>query len=355
MTRSYQRGESWDSLAGVTSPSDDRADAIASFWTFWGGARERIAADVMSGGMKPEDVEAMNAYVSAIDYLLDWQLGEGVRSKHHLCVTACGDPTLRGVTAQWLESAPEADATWEYYPSRQPMRTLEGFSLEIEEHVIPIDQAVVTFKEDKKRETIDVVFHHPMFATIEDETIRAQVAVVSLEQALGEDAFVQWVNEFDVSATAPEGAIPLGDLSSEIEALAARSTGEQWQVITTERDGRPVFVSRNHALKRVEHPTLETHTEISLPLADQTREDGQPTDEEAKVLEELEDKLLESLGARGVLIARETWKGTRTIHLHTKLAAKPLIDEWFKRDASAYEGKVVHKPDPTWAVLERWS
>jgi len=339
----------------VSSPSDDRADAIASFWTFWGEARDRIAESVMSGGMKQEDVEAMNAYVAAIDFLLDWQLGEGVRSKHHLCVTACGDPALRGVTAKWLESAPEPDATWEYYPARQPMRSLEGFSLEIEDHVIPIDQAVVTFKEDKARETIDVVFHHPMFAKIEDETLRAQVAVVSLEQALGEDAFVQWVNEFDVSATPPDGAIPLGDLSSEIEALAARSTGEQWQVVTTEREGRPVAVTRNHALKRVEHPTLETHTEITFALADQSREDGLATTEEEATLDALEDKLLESLGARAVLIGRETWKGTRTIHLHTKKAANPLIEEWFKRDASAYEMKVSHKPDPTWSVLDRWS
>ena len=55
-------------------------------------------------------------------------------------------------------------------------------------------------------------------------------------------------------------------------------------------DGRPVFVTLNAALKRIDHLACDHHVAIDLALLDPT-EEGLTTDEEAEQLNALEDEL----------------------------------------------------------------
>ena len=91
--------------------------AIQSFWSCWGTARPRIRAAI-AGGPRPDLVEEITRHVKAVDPRLAWELGEGQRAEHALCVTAEGDPELRVVTDRWVRAGPAADATWEYHPAR---------------------------------------------------------------------------------------------------------------------------------------------------------------------------------------------------------------------------------------------
>src|SRR5579862_8257280 len=92
---------------GGTGPT--RREAIDAFWTFWSGVSAAIAKSIGDGGVKPDLVEAMGERVAAIDPSLDWELGPGRKSEHHLCLSGKGDPVLRVVAEQWRRRAPAAD------------------------------------------------------------------------------------------------------------------------------------------------------------------------------------------------------------------------------------------------------
>ena len=51
------------------------ADAIAGFWSWWAGARDRFAAAIDAGEMGPELVDELGARVEAIAPGLAWELG----------------------------------------------------------------------------------------------------------------------------------------------------------------------------------------------------------------------------------------------------------------------------------------
>lgn len=330
----------------------DRATAISAFWTFWSEAKSRIAIGIGSGGVAEKDVEAISAHVAAIDPALDWELGPGRKSEHHLCVTGRGDPMLRATTAAWLEAAPAPCETWEYYPSRQAS-TASNLSLTIADHTVELGELCAAIEIDTSREVMHIVVHHAAFANIDDEGIRRQVAFLGLENTVGEDAVSRWIGAVEVAVERPPNARPLAELNDRIAELASSATGQQWAVLQGERAGRPIFVTLNQALKRIDHPALEVHTEIAIHLADRSRDDGLTTNEEAEVLNAMEDDLLQALGPNGVMFGRETWNGLRVIHVLTK-GANDALAAWHKRHGATYDIRVSHAPDPAWKVLERW-
>jgi len=326
-------------------------DPISAFWTFWAGVKDRIAKSFGEGGVPDELVQEINRHVSAIHEGLDWEFGPGREAQHHLCLSGHGDPELRVVAERWLHRAPEADETWEFHAARQGHPTA-GLKLEIAGQEVELDALVASIERDDTREVLDIEVFHPLFATIEDPNLRGRIAFIGLDTLVGEDSVERWIGSVEIAPEEPEGAVPFAELAEEVERLADEATGDQWVVGKGERDGRPIFVTFNAALK--EHALFDTHVWVTIPIA-KPNDEGLTEKDEADVLNDMEDALVEALDDDGILLGRETWNGRRTIHVHVMEGgpAGGVIEAWKKRYPN-YAIDVGVERDPTWSKLDDW-
>jgi hypothetical protein len=330
------------------------AQAIDDFWRWWATANSEFAsAFTAREGLREELVEAMSRRVSAIHESLDWEFGPGVRSEHHLCLSGKGDPLLRLVAERWVKRGPGADATWEFYASRQASRA-GGQGLRIGGHDVDLDDFRYAVEEDESRETLDVRAHHPVFRAIADERLRRQILFIALDNLLGEDGVERWIGSIHGSIEPVSPAVAYTELPARIEQLASRATGERWAILKGEREGKPIFVTTNLALKRIDHLLLDMHLVVDLPLLEPT-EHGLTTNEEADALNALEDELVASLGEHAVLAGRETCAGHRAIHLRVMEGgpARGLVERWAARHPER-AATVDAKMDPRWDALRAW-
>lgn len=352
---------SWTKKTKTFEPAPSRRDAIDAFWKFWPTISESVAASVTSGGMKPEHIEAMAEHVHAIDDGLDWELGPGRSSKHHVCLSGKGDPVLRVVTEQWLRHAPPPDETWEYCASRQP-HGREGLVLEIAKapdlpesgHKVALDELVCAVTEDDSREVLDLVVFHPLFAKIGEKNLKAQIMFIGLDTLLGEDDVERWLGTLETADASPPGAIPLRRILDRIAAFKDKCTGDKWTVLEGKKDGAAIFISKNTAVKRIDHLLLDMHVEIRIALTSPTAK-GLTTNEEAATLNEMEDALFRALAKEAAYVGRETHGGFRTMYLHVMEGgpAAAAIETW-RTHHPAYRIEVTVRPDPRWEVLARW-
>jgi hypothetical protein len=331
------------------------AKAIDEFWGWWTTARSGFAA-AFSGGppLSDEAIAAMSEHVAAIDEALDWEFGAGVTSQHHLCLSGKGDPVTRVVAERWVKRGPPADATFEYYAARQPNRDAESASLSIDGATAALGELVFSVEEDTSSERIHVHGHHPVFATLEDDELCARILFLGLDGLLGEDGVERWIGGVEVSREAIADAVPYLGLRARVDDLARRATGFKGAVLKGERDGRPIFVTVNRALKRVDHLLLDMHVAIDVELLAPT-DAGLTTNEEAATLNAMEDELFAALGAHAVSIGRETCDARRTLHLHVTEGgpARAIVDRWAARHAPR-RIMVETRMDPRWDVLHRW-
>lgn len=333
-------------------------EAIDAFWAWWRGGASAGFAEAFDGPRAPDGelIGALSEHVAAIDPSLDWEFGSGRSSRHHLCLSAKGDPVLRVVAERWRKRGPEPDAVWEFYSARQGSRgEVSDLSLEIAGVTVALGALTFRIEVDDSTERIDVVGHHPAFAALADEQLAKQILFIGLDNLLGEDGVERWIGGVDLSTTRPASAISAHDLASAVDALAARATGERWAVLRGEIEGRRIFVTLNRAIKRVDHLLLDMHVSVTLPLRAPTPE-GLTTDEEAASLNRMEDELVAALGAHAVLIGRETGSGRRTLHLHVAEGgpARGILDRWAARHPD-YPVAVDTEMDPRWNILHRWS
>ncbi|CAN5736474.1 hypothetical protein BH09MYX1_BH09MYX1_18150 [soil metagenome] len=329
------------------------ADGIAAFWEWWKTASEGIAGGFKSGGLTEDFVQAVSDHVHAIHPGLDWEFGPGLESEHHLCLSGKGNPTLRVVAERWRRKAPARNATWEFHASRQPHRG-GGLALEIGGHKVALDDAILELREDDTREKLDVRLFHPVFSEIDDKNLRIQITFIALDTTLGEDDVERWVGAVELADASTDAAVPLPTLRDRITQFRAKATGDKWIILRGEREGRPVFVTMNAALKRVDHLVKDTHVELTLTLASPTS-DGLTTKEEADVLNRMQDELTDLLGDEGAVIGRETGFGKRVLHYHVMEGgpAAAIFGRWRARH-SGYEIEVAVRPDPLWDILDRW-
>jgi hypothetical protein len=350
----YARGMTWTKTTKKSfGDGPSLPDAIAAFWKFWPTVSKTIADAVVSGGMSGEVIEAVNQHVHAIDKSLDWELGPGRKSQHHICVSGKGDPVLRVIAERWLRAAPAPDETWEYYASRQPHGN-PGLVLEIGGHRIELDDLVCSIEEDDSEEVLDLVVHHAVFGSITEKNLKSQIMFIGLDTLLGEDDVERWIGSLETADSAPPNAVPFAELKARIATFAPKCTGEKWSVLKGEKDGRPIFVSKNSALKRIDHLLLDMHVEIRITLRTPA-DTGLTTSEEAEVLNAMEDRLFAALGDDAVYVGRETHAGHRTMHLHVMESgpAAAKINTW-RQQSNQYAIEVSVRPDTRWDVLNRW-
>jgi hypothetical protein len=327
------------------------ATPIDDFWRWWPGAQARIAERLGKQDFEPLAAE-ISERVHAIEKSLDWEIGPGKTAKLAFCISGKGDPILRRATERWLRAAPPASETWEFHAARPGGDEFEDLTLDIAGHSIVFADVVAAFEVDDSRERVDATFFHPAFPSM-SEDLRVNATFLLLDGTFGEDGVERWLGEIDIVAEPPEGARPFGELKSAVEQLARTATRDKYAVLRGAIDGAPIMVTKNCALKRIDHLDLDMHVAIELPLLDPTPE-GLTTNQEADVLNAMEDELMADLGDAAVYFGRETHAGRRTLHFFAPELgrAADVIARWAERQGRAVD--VRWRNDPTWEALGRW-
>ncbi len=328
------------------------SDAIVEFWKWWPSVAARIDDGIRNGGLPQELVGEISQRVASIDPSLDWELGPGRRARHHLCLSAKGDPVLRVVAERWLHHCKE-DEFWEFYAARQA-HTGPPLALKIAGQDVDFEQFMYSVEPNEDRELLDIGVYHPGFDSMEED-LRGRVTFIGLDNALGEDGVERWLGGVDILDAPPSEALTYADFIAATRELAENSTGDRWTVLRGEIDGSPIVVTTNLAIKRVDHLMLDQHVSIELALQSPT-DQGFPDEQEAETLNQMEDQLFEALGEHAVNVGRETHAGRRTLHLHVMEGgpAASIVEGWRQR-YPAYDVSVNVSSDPSWEVLDRWT
>ena len=328
-------------------------DPIDAFWKWWQGARGPLAQAIHDRTLS-DWVEPISARVHAIDPRLAWELGPGVKSAHHICVSGEGDGVLRVTTQRWVSRAPPPDEVWEYYPSRQPSRGDPKVKLEIAGVALDYADFRFALELDDVRRRVQVAVYHPKLRELPDHE-RGLATFLVLDDALGEDGVERWVG--GVQSTLDPGRADKSrrQLIEAVEALAARQAAKSFVLLEGKaKDGRRMLAVVNLGLKRLDHLLFDSHVEITIPYATE-RADGLYDAPVGEELKEMEDALLQALGKEAVYIGHETGLGRRVIHLHTAVVspAQGIIEHW-ERMYPAWDIEVAARADPQWNILRRW-
>jgi hypothetical protein len=269
---------------GGNGDGADRLDErLTGFWTWWAGARDGIAAAIEAGALD-EWTTPISRAVAAVDKGLAWELGKGHQAQHMLVVSPEGNAELRPIALRWVRSAPAADATWEYHPSRQagPLARLGIAGAQVD---LADMRAVTSW--DETRERLSVRLWHPAFEEL-PERARLQVAFLFLDGLAGEDEVERWVGSIDVDPSAQAGRTP-DELLAEVKRRAGEASRDQWALLQGE-DGRggAMIVRMNASLKRIDHPFADRHLEVVIERGLDAADDHAQNDEIAAAEEELE-------------------------------------------------------------------
>ena len=329
------------------------ADGIAEFWAWWPGARGRIQAAIEGGGFDNPLIEEIAGRVAAISADVDWELAPGSKARHAFCLSGKGNPELRRITEQWLRSAPAIDQTWEYHPARRGNAELDDARLEIDGFELGLGEFVAAFDVDEAREVVNVRCFHPAFARM-SEDLRGTATFLMLDGALGEDGVERWLGGIEGAEAVPDGALPIAELRAAIDVLAKSATGERFAVMRgQDAEGRPLFVTLNTALKRIDHLACDHHVAIDLAILNPDA-NGLTTGDEAADLDAIEDEL-QPLLADAVYFGRETRAGRRVLHFFAPgdSPAKPRLAAWASAQG-ARDARVDWRPDPRWEARARF-
>ena len=289
-------------------------EAIADFWHWWPDTRPRVEAAVAAGdwgGLVAEVGER----VEAIDPGLEWEFSHGHSgAEHALVVCASGRPELRATAARWLASAPPPDGTWEYHAYRQPDPAALAAKMRIADTDLALADLRYGISVDRDRPEIDVVCHHPAFATL-PEGACVQVTFLSLDWTLGERDVELWIGAVDWQPVAPPDAQSPEALREAVADLAAKHREPVWALMSTENGhAHPLMASVQVPLKSIRWPRFDTHLAVTVPY--HANHVGLPTDDELRALRGYEDELSDAAGADGELVAHETSKGRRILHFY---------------------------------------
>jgi hypothetical protein len=328
-------------------------DPIDAFWEWWKTARSAIAKAIKDRTVS-EWVDPISEHVGAIDEGLAWELGPGVKSAHHLCVTGEGNSLLRVTAERWLSRAPAPDELWEYYPARQPSRGDPKLTLRIDDVELGYQEFRVGLTVDDLRRCVDVVIYHPKFRDLPEDK-RPMATFLFLDDTLGEDGVERWLGSVHHTIDAGEAEAPRRGLIEAVEKLSKTTAEEEFTLLEGKNEeGKPFLAVINLGLKRLDHLLMDTHIEVTIPYPTD-REDGFYSEAIGEDVNAMEDALLEALGRDAVNIGHETGLGRRVIHLHAARGgpAAGIIDRW-ERMYPSWDIETVAKSDPEWAVLKRW-
>jgi hypothetical protein len=338
--------------APLASPSKvTEGDAIDAFWSWWQSARGPLAKAIDDRTLDAW-VDPLTEHVRAVDPGLAWELGPGVRSQHHLCVTGEGSAALRVTAERWLSRAPAPDATWEYYPARQPSGRDRKLTLQLAGVDLSYDDFRIGLELDETRRLLHVVVYHPKLSDLPEEQ-RSTAMFLTLDDWLGEDGVERWIGRARWTLEPSEAPSTRDALTEGVKKLASLNPGDFTLLEGKHEDGRRKLAVVNFGLKRLDHLLMDIHFEVTIRYPD--RGDGLYSEAVGEDVNGMEDALLEQLGPDAVYIGHETGLGQRVIHLHATATgqARDILTRW-ERMHPIWEIDIVARSDPQWKVMKRW-
>lgn len=317
-------------------------EAIAELWAWWPDLLARLNAT--GEVVRLQDVEALCRRVAAIHPKIQ-VLGEyRPGGSSWLCLSSRGNIEVRALVERWAARSVDRDG-WRFSTARPrnwpPARSTPFPFVELE----------VAHQRDELREVIHVSLFHPAMVAM-DPVQKNQLAFMALDHLLGEDEVERWIGNLSVTPARPAGAQPIASLGEAVRALAAQATAEQWQAVSTGPKAAPTLIAINRALKPIDHVELGVHVRIDIELrAPGPR--GLAQGKEEVQLGALQAALSHDLGARAVLVARETHLGHRVLHLHANPRDVQAVTAWRQRHPE-WEISILSQPDPGWEIVRRW-
>lgn len=322
---------------------------IEDFWVWWASGGRAAAETGIGTGEFRGFTREMTKRVKAIHPGLAWELAPGGQAEHALIVTAAGVPERRRIAERWYQHAPAVGEVWEYRPARQASPSSLAAMLEFDGQKLNLVELRFDLHVDNDRDVIDTVVFHPSFAKMSSGA-RGQVGFLALDWALGEDGVTRWIGGFETSDARPAAGVPADGLIETVEALACRVGEPRWALLQGEGNGAIVLASLAIPAKWIDHPLLDQHIAVTLPFADQTAE-GLPGPSSVDQLREFEDELTDWLLPHVQLVAHETTRGTRTLHLYADSDDLALADQ-IRHVVSGWPGAAVNASlDPGWREI----
>ncbi|MCW2505913.1 MAG: hypothetical protein JWO79_4197 [Actinomycetia bacterium] len=322
------------------------AAAIAAFWEWWAHVGDDLAAAIEAGQVEKAGRELARR-VSAIHSDIVFELGEGMSARHALVLSPEGSPSLRSITERWLRAGPGSDATWEFFPARQPnLRAFEG-QLTLGKRIFEPGKARFGAEVDADRARVHVLVQHPDFPFLDDAD-RLRASFLLLDWALGEDDVERWLGEIRV--TGEEQPFDVAGVRDAVAELSARYGHDEWALLEGMDDrGTLVEVRVRVPFPRMDHPLFDLHGSVGLSYRPDT--DGLPDVEETGALEAVTSGLLTRLGGSAVLAAIVTKAGIRTLHLYAdhQGVVPAQVTAWSGQQARARTAEWL--PDPGWEIL----
>ncbi len=332
----------------ATVQATDPRAGIADFWQWWAVAAAELA-DAIPMATVNRYVDVMTAHVSAIDPGLAWEFAPGRTSRHQLTVTAEGDPELRRVARQWLRAAPPPDRIWSFHDLRQPGPL--GFRLRI--GGVDLDMNGIRVAGSRRGSGLDVIVHHPLFASLPQQ-VQAQIAFLSLDTALGEEAVELWIGGVGRSPDDPPGSRPLAELPAMVAEVVADGMPDGsmgWTMLRGEGPRGPLLVTRLNRLSPVQAPQHDQHAAVRVPFSDQTAA-GLPGPGSLDALRAFENHLTAIVKGSGQLVAVETSGGFRTLHYYVD-SGTPAAAQLEAATRGWEQGRVgvEARRDPAWEAV----
>jgi hypothetical protein len=306
-------------------------ESLSEFWTWWREAHPRLEAAIAAKDLAPL-VDELTTRVKAIHPELAWEVGPGLLAANQLCVTGEGDFELRTLAERWLKSGPAPDGVWEFHAARQAEPAESAYALEIDG--VRVDPAEQRFSVaiDESRERLDVSMWHPTFATLQDEA-RTRIAFLTLDGLLGEDGVERWLGTVTTeTAPLPAEALDRASLRAAISDMRAHATGERFVLgKATDKNGKPLIVALNTALKRIDHLGMLTRLRVTVHVVAPDG-NGFPGRDEADALDGYEGELSRAI-PDSVFAGRVTGAGRRSCN-------------WYVADAELATSAARAQPAP---------
>ncbi|MDO5646262.1 MAG: hypothetical protein Q4G21_11345 [Dermabacter sp.] len=328
------------------------ATRIAKFWTWWSDHQAELAAAYADDGDESmmRMVPKVSRAVSAIDRDLEWEVSKGAtEGSYHFVVTATGDDELYQLAKEWYEAAPTNAGPWTFAPVR-------SFTPATEEDVITVngttvDLAELRFDISTSLTQVDVNVSHPAFEGIDDEKA-GTLAVFLLDNILSEEIVEWWIGGI-TPVPHPAGEATVSDLRYEVESFRAQYLTEDgsltWTIAQAEIEGMPALVRVQVPLCSATAPGLNQHVLFELCYGDDGPE-GLPGSLDMDRFGAVEDQLEAAMGDNGRIVAIETGRHLRTVHMYVN-SSSGAVGRLGPLAAQA-GARFEHSPDPAWKNVD---
>jgi hypothetical protein len=161
------------------------------FWDWFRGVADLLSAN-------PEDsalLKELDGRVHNLDPKLSWEIGPGLQKPWQLVISPNLSRELREKTRLIVARAPGLPA-WEFHAARQPKNW--HYKLELGGDKVPIDASTWTFVLLRYPDGVREILLKGRDLPPLSEEERWQAAAIALESILGEDMFLDRVNEFEL-------------------------------------------------------------------------------------------------------------------------------------------------------------